>query len=108
MARRLPNNRQLKWREPVGPAEFERTKRVPPVFDFQGTSMIGARRKANFWPVGSSTDTWQVYRPGASLASGTLNFNGSALDLGSSPSVIWRGAVSNAFTLPFMKLTLAT
>ena len=66
----------------------------------QGSSTIGERQKANFCSEGSSTLTWQVYRPGCSLPSGTLKRIGRALDLGVQPSVICSGAVSNAFTLP--------
>jgi hypothetical protein len=73
-----------------------------------GIMTIGARHKANFCPAGSKTETWQVYRPGASFASGTLNFTGTALDFGSRPSVICRGAVSEAFTLPRLKLRVGT
>src|SRR5450432_4575788 len=73
-----------------------------------GSSAMGARQKANFWLAGSSTLTWQVYLPGCSLAMGTLNLTGRAFDLAFKPSVICRGAVSKAFTLPRKKLTLAT
>ena len=51
---------------------------------------------------------WHVYLPGCSLAMGTLNLTGSAFDFAFRPSVIRSGAVSNAFTLPRMKLTVAT
>src|SRR5271157_741341 len=65
-----------------------------------GTSTIGARQNANFCAVGSSTLTWHVYRPGCSLAMGTLNLTGSALEVLFRPSVTCSGAVSKAFTLP--------
>src|SRR5262249_26969453 len=43
-----------------------------------GITTMGARQNAAFWPSGSSSVTWQSYRPGASEVSGTLNATGTA------------------------------
>jgi hypothetical protein len=58
---------------------------------------MGDRQTANFRTPGSTTFTWQVYRPGCSFPSGTLKLNGTAFDLAFNPSVIFNSAVSNAF-----------
>jgi len=50
---------------------------------FYGTSRTGACQKAAFRPLGSTTLTWQSYRPGGSLFSVRLKPSGSAFDLGS-------------------------
>src|SRR5262249_51177888 len=65
-----------------------------------GTTTIGARQKATFCAVASSTVTWQSYGPGDRLSSGRLNRSGTAFVFGSSPSVTASGVVSNAFTSP--------
>src|SRR2546428_11063508 len=61
-----------------------------------GTSITGACQNATFCPVGSRTVTWQLYSPAGSFPSARLNFRGTALDLGSSPSTTASGGVSNA------------
>jgi len=52
-----------------------------------GTSITGACQNAALLAAGSSTVTWQLYLPGDNLPSARLNFRGTALDFGSSPSV---------------------
>ena len=53
---------------------------------FYGSKTNGARQTANFWAAGLRTFTWQVYLPGSSFASGTLNLNGTAFDFGVQPA----------------------
>src|SRR6266446_2027841 len=66
-----------------------------------GTSITGACQNATFCPVGSRTVTWQLYSPAGSFPSARLNFRGTALDLGSSPSTTASGGVSNALVWPW-------
>lgn len=68
---------------------------------------MGARHTATFCAAGCTTPTWQAYRPGSSAANGTLKRSGTAFDLAFSPSNAFRGSVSNAFTPPRKKLTVA-
>ena len=69
--------------------------------DKYGTSMTGACQKAAFRLFGSTTLTWQSYRPGGSLFSVRLNRSGSAFDFGSIPSVTASGGVSKALVCPW-------
>src|SRR5581483_2347912 len=74
----------------------------------QGSSTIGARWNAIFFPFGSMTLTCATYCPGVSFASGTWNWIGSTFGRDVAVWSSFTGSVSNAFTRPLKKLTEAT
>src|SRR5579871_54685 len=75
---------------------------------FYGTSMTGACQNAALRAFESITVTWQLYWPGASAASETLNCTGSVFSFEVVPSVTDTGGVSKAFVCPRYSVTNAS